>query len=37
MEQAGLLKSLRDGTRIIYEVASEDVFTLIDLVETIQA
>jgi DNA-binding transcriptional ArsR family regulator len=36
MEQAGLLRSRRDGTRILYMVASEDVFTIIDLIESIQ-
>ncbi len=36
MEQAGILCSRRDGTRVHYKVASEDVFALVDLVESIQ-
>ena len=36
MEQAGILCSRRDGTRVLYKVASEDVFTLLDLVESLQ-
>jgi ArsR family transcriptional regulator len=37
MEEAGILDSRRDGTRMLYKVASEDVFTLISLVESIQS
>jgi ArsR family transcriptional regulator len=37
MEEAGILNSRRDGTRVLYKVASEDVFTLIGLVESIQS
>ena len=36
MEQAGILCSRRDGTRVHYKVASEDVFALVDLVESLQ-
>ncbi len=36
MEQAGILCSRRDGTRTLYRVASEDVFTLVDIVESLQ-
>jgi ArsR family transcriptional regulator len=36
MEQAGILNSRRDGTRTLYKVTSEDVFTLVDLVESLQ-
>ncbi len=37
LKRAGVLKSRRDGTRIMYKVASENVFTLVDLIGSIHA
>lgn len=35
MEQTGILSRRKDGTRTFYKVASENVFTIVDLLEPI--
>lgn len=37
MEQTGILSRRKDGTRTFYRVASENVFTIVDLLEPIHA